>query len=546
MSLISKRIAHVLVSALTVVTALFGSVAPSAAGLPDCAPTVTTEGEYTVLRFSSTGDCNWTVPADATDVEYIVVGAGGGGGAGGARAASCNLNGTPAGLPRFGGGGAGGAGGDVITGSQSVLAGSVISISVGAGGTGGTILPCPLGDVGKAGLAGTNGGQSAFDAEIAIGGGAGDGAPDTGAGAANGGTLGALFTGGNQPLSANDCNFDTTTSCMAAPGGAGAGENGFDPAMPDGQTDLIWTNGGAGGSGVEVAGVFYGGGGGGATRHCSSYPQGTTRHGGLGGQGGGGNGALIGCPTLGGANGDDGVDGLGGGGGGGRGNGATAATVVNNGNGGAGGDGIVIVKYIPFVNDPVVNGAVSNVTKQTAKLDWTVTDGGSVTEYKIKVDGVLIQTLTAPLSTYELINLRANKQYVIEIIPVINGTDYTAFITSFHTPAVKRLFVNFEPFRYRLQASQLAKIEAAFSAIPVGSTDISVTITGHVKKLGKGITATDRKLVAGRAKVVRWAFTKLGLNATFTVKSDLSKSVAFNYGRRADIVITYTPPVVNN
>jgi hypothetical protein len=546
MSLISKRITHILVSALTAVIALFGSVAPSAAGLPECTPTVTTEGEYTVLTFSTPGDCNWTVPADASSIQYIVVGAGGGGGAGGSRIGSCDLSFVAAEV-RLGGGGAGGAGGEVLTGTLEPTAGNVISVSVGAGGAGGYIdSVCPLGGFSTAGTAGTAGGQSVFDDVVAIGGGAGDGGTDTGAGGAHGGSLGAIFAGGTNSQAADDCNYTTTTGCFAAPGGAGAGENGFDPSLPEGQANAIWTNGGNGGAGVSVNGVHFGGGGGGATRHCGSNPLNTTRHGGTGGLGGGGNGALVGCPVSGGGHGDPGIDNLGGGGGGGRGNGSTGLGSVNAGLGGDGGDGVVIVKYIPVVNDPVVNGAVSNVTKQTAKLDWTVTDGDAVTEYKVKINGVVIETLTAPLSSYEVSNLRANKQYVIEIIPVINGTDYTPFTTAFHTPASKWLFVNFEPFRYRLQASQLAKIEAAFSAIPVGATDISVTITGHVKKLGKGITATDRKLVAGRAKVVRWAFAKLGLNATFTVKSDLSKSVAFNYGRRADIVITYTPPLVNN
>jgi len=544
MSAISKRLSALFTSALVAALSFFGSTAPSAADPIECVPTVTTDGEYTVLTFTTPGDCTWTVPSDATDVEYLVVGAGGGGGAGGARAASCDLVGTPAALVRFGGGGAGGAGGDVLTGTQSVTAVSTINISVGAGGAGGTTLPCPTGENGKAGLAGSDGGQSLFDSAVAIGGGAGDGAPDTGAGAANGGSLGEIFVGGVQTLATSDCSFDTETSCMAAPGGAGAGENGYDPAMPLDQSDLIWTNGGAGGAGVEIEGVYYGGGGGGATRHCSSHPQGTTRHGGLGGLGGGGNGALIGCPTVGAANGDAGVDGLGGGGGGGRGNGSTAITAANNGAGGKGGDGLVVIKYIPVLNDPVVTGEVSEIAKDGATLEWTTVDGDSVTEYKILINGVLVETLTAPLSTYSITNLRANKQYVVRVVPVINGTDYTAFVAAFHTPATKWLFVNFEASRYRLQATQAAKIKTVFDSIPVGSTNITVKITGHVKKVGKGITDTDRKLVAGRAKVVRWALTKLGLDATYVIKSDLGKAVPYKYGRRADIVITYIPPVV--
>lgn len=544
MSVISKRFSALFTAAVVAAVAFFGATAPSAADPIECIPTVTTEGEYTVLTFNTPGDCTWTAPADVSTIQYIVVGAGGGGGAGGARIGSCDLHDNPSHV-RFGGGGAGGAGGEVLTGTLEPTAGNEISVSVGAGGAGGYIdSVCPTGGFSSGGTAGDDGGVSVFDDVVAIGGGAGDGGTDTGAGGANGGSLGALFTGGINTQAADDCNYTTTTGCFAAPGGAGAGENGFDPSLPDGQENAIWTNGGNGGAGVDVNGVYFGGGGGGATRHCYSNPTGTTRHGGTGGLGGGGNGALVGCPVSGGGHGDPGIDNLGGGGGGGRGNGSSAAGSVNAGLGGKGGDGVVIIRYIPIPENPVVTGETSEVTKDGAKLNWTTTDGDRVTEYKVLINGVLVDTITAPATSYDVTNLRANKQYVVRVVPVISGTDYTAFVTAFHTPATKWSFVNFEPFRYRLQATQAARIKAVFDSIPEGSTNITVTITGHVKKLGNGVTATDRKLVAGRAKVVRWAFTKLGLNATYVVKSDLAKSVTFNYGRRADFVITYTPPVV--
>ena len=116
--------------------------------------TITTDGDYTVHKFTSSG----TFTTDtAQDVEYLVVG---GGGSGGGTAS-----------PSGNAGGGGGAGGYRAATGFPVTATSY-SITVGAGGTGGTDTN------------GENGDDSVFSTITAAGGGEG-GAPN-GAGAAGG------------------------------------------------------------------------------------------------------------------------------------------------------------------------------------------------------------------------------------------------------------------------------------------------------------------------------------------------------------------------
>ena len=91
-----------------------------------CSPTETIDGLYTVLTFSSTGTCTWTVPTGITSLDSLVVAGGGGGGSG-----------TVTDAPNTGAGGGGGGGGQVVeTTSRTVAATQVITIVVGSGGNG--------------------------------------------------------------------------------------------------------------------------------------------------------------------------------------------------------------------------------------------------------------------------------------------------------------------------------------------------------------------------------------------------------------------------
>jgi hypothetical protein len=96
-----------------------------------CAPTETTflgDGvnggdngvTYTVLQFTSAGNCNWDVPSGVSTVDYLIVGGGGGGGP------------TQSGFSE--GAGGGGAGGFLAGSDREITGGSSQSITVGSGG----------------------------------------------------------------------------------------------------------------------------------------------------------------------------------------------------------------------------------------------------------------------------------------------------------------------------------------------------------------------------------------------------------------------------
>jgi uncharacterized repeat protein (TIGR02543 family) len=117
-----------------------------------CVPSSTTVNGYTVLSFTTVGDCNWNVPAGVTSADVLVVG-GGGGGAGAYTPLLSD------------GAGAGGGGGAYLASSYPVS--GTIAITVGAGGAGGT-----AGNT-RENRHGTRGGSSVFGSVTAGGGGGG-------------------------------------------------------------------------------------------------------------------------------------------------------------------------------------------------------------------------------------------------------------------------------------------------------------------------------------------------------------------------------------
>jgi hypothetical protein len=257
--------------------------------------TITTDGNYRVHTFTSSG--TFQITAGSGTVETLVVGGGGGGG-------------SPNSI-----GGGGGAGRVIHTTPGSVYGTGSYTVTIGAGGTGGT-------------NPGGNGGSSSFDSITAAGGGGGGGynangsATNGSGGGAGGDSDSALNTGGAAGLALsnaggnNDAGGGVGQNPSAGGGGAGAA----------GGTVVVNTTAGNGGAGTSVsitgAAVTYGGGGGGST--LSGGTAGT------GGAGGGGNGcrASTTTPTAGTAN-------TGGGGGG----GCVSSAGAN------GGSGVVIVRY---------------------------------------------------------------------------------------------------------------------------------------------------------------------------------------------------------
>ena len=268
--------------------------------------TITTDGDYTVHKFTANG----TFTTDtAQDVEYLVVGGGGaGGGTGG---------------PSNAAGGGGGAGGYRTATGFSVTATSY-SIIVGTGGVG-------------ANSTGPSGGVSTFSTITSAGGGgggAGDLATNGVAGGAGGGASRDASGGaGNTPSTSPAQGFAGGTSGAggATGGGGGASEVG-------GAATVTGNPSGAGGDGIandiiiDGTPVTYAGGGGGG----KSGSYGGT--GGAGGAGGGGAGGTAGVGSD--------ATGTGSGGGGGGGPGVVA---------GDGSDGIVVIRRPTVVS-------VSNMT----------------------------------------------------------------------------------------------------------------------------------------------------------------------------------------
>ena len=257
---------------------------------------ITTDGDYKVHTFNSSGTFTPTVGNDPTDgdsVEYLVIAGGGGGGMGTT------------------GGGAGAGGYKTATGFTVTDTG--LTVTVGAGGAGATV----------AASKGVNGSNSVFDSITSTGGGGGgSGSTPVGATGGSGGGGGNNGAGGIATPSGqgNDGGLGVPTPVYGGGGGGGAGAVGV-----DGTTGGGGGNGGAGSSSsITGSAVTRAGGGGGGTQTLTA---------GVGGTGGGGDGRNNTAGLDGGA----GTVNTGSGGGG-QGAGATYF-------GGAGGSGVVIIRY---------------------------------------------------------------------------------------------------------------------------------------------------------------------------------------------------------
>ncbi len=283
-------------------------------------------------------------PPVVAAVQALVVAGGGGGGG------------------NYGGGG--GAGGVIYNNSYTVTA-QAYTVTVGAGGTGGN----------QGVVQATNGGNSVFNDQIAIGGGNGGGY-----GSANGGNGGSGggggYSGGTGGTHTAGQGFDGGADGGTAPkypngGGGGAGAAGVTPANGS-------ANSGNGGDGISnsITGspVIYAGGGGGGGNSDGAAA-------GSGGAGGGGAGS-----TGAGNNGTDGTANTGGGGGG---HWATGST--GNPHAGNGGSGIVIIAY-PTGTLTATGGTITTSGGNTIH---TFTSSGTFTVSSIAI----IPTVTSPTAT---------------------------------------------------------------------------------------------------------------------------------------------------
>lgn len=257
--------------------------------------TITTDGNYKVHTFTSSG--TFTITSGAGTVESLVIAGGGGGGTG------------DVGNDTGGGGGGGGAGGMKYTTPGTTYSVGAYTVTVGAGGA-----------------QNVNGSNSVFDSLTATGG---------GYGSKQNGTVGSGGSGGGGSSNAGNAPGTGTAGQgnnggSAFPGGLSAAAGGGGGAGSVGANAVSQGTAGNGGTGsansITGASVTYASGGGGAGGGSTTPPS----VGGTASAGGGGNGGSTGVGgTAGTAN--------TGGGGGGGGNQSSA--------GGAGGSGIVIVRY---------------------------------------------------------------------------------------------------------------------------------------------------------------------------------------------------------
>ena len=340
-------------------------------------PVSTVVGADTVVTFSSVGSRTWTVPANVSSLQYLIVGGGGGGSGGG-----------------------GGAGGVLYNSSFSVTPGNSYTVVVGDGGSGSA-----------ASASGSDGSSSSLNSIVAYGGGGG-GARQAGgrAGSSSGGAGQDSDTApGASSQGFAGATGPSTASATGAGGGGGAGSVGIRGFLYSEFPGAQRTPGGNGGDGLpySISGTstYYGGGGGGGANNNSS----ATVEFGRGGNGGGGNGANNDR-----VNGTAGLANTGGGGGGGD----------WEASGASGGSGIVIVRYTtPAAPSnsvaPVISGtARTGSTLSTTNGTWT----GSASSYTYQwkrasaASGSYSNISSATSSTYVLTDADIDKYIKVSVI----------------------------------------------------------------------------------------------------------------------------------
>jgi hypothetical protein len=283
---------------------------------------------------------SWEQIASPYQVEFLVVAGGGGGGA--------DL------------GGGGGAGG-YLAQSTTLMPITAYTVTIGAGGAGGTSPRETSSSFGK------DGSNSVFGLFSAVGGGGG-GTYWNGNATYETGRAGGSGGGGGGGVTSTTGAPGTGTAGQGNNGGRAYGGSPYYGAGGGGANavgaDATSSSGGNGGAGInwQSLGTTYGGGGGG-----SAYGTGSGTAFGTGGAGGGGNGG-YGSSTN--TTGGSGTANRGGGGGGAPYN----STVPAPGNGGAGGSGIVIIRYLG-----AQRGTGGTVTSAGGYTYHTFTSSGTFT-----------------------------------------------------------------------------------------------------------------------------------------------------------------------
>lgn len=282
-----------------------------------CASNSVTASSASSQSYTTAGTYSWVAPTGVTSVSVVAIGGGAGGGL---------CSGT-------GGGGLG------YKNNYAVTPGSSYTVSVGAGGTGGTLQTnCCTGYVNR--VIETVGGASYFVNTSTV---AGFGGNRSSCGGSRAGGSYAGDGGGNGGLGGS-------TNCGTKPGGGG-GAGGY---AGNGGAGGIWASGG-----TNATAGSGGGGGGGNYANSGSNPY--------SGAGGGGGVGLFG-------QGSNGTAGSGSGGGGGGGSSGTAGTAGNTSTGGPGGvyGGAGGAANFQIVSSPYsgINRTASNGGGGAVRIMW--------------------------------------------------------------------------------------------------------------------------------------------------------------------------------
>lgn len=277
-----------------------------------------------IQEFTTAGTSTWTKPAGAKLVYILAFGGGGGGGSGRRRATASVASAA------FGGGG-GAAGGRVELWIPAIELGATETVTVGAGGTGGSAVT--VDDTsGNAGIAGYN--STVGSRIFSRGGSTGATGGTTTSGPAGTSTMSVAITYNAASFFTSAGGVGSTVPGLSGNrggynGGGGGGGSGFAGAST---TESNANLGGKGGSAFTTSTSATGGGGDAGLGHSNGGNGSNAATYFIGGDGGGGGGG--GSSVAAGAGGNGGFPG-GGGGGGGAGHGA------NSGAGGNGGSGYV-------------------------------------------------------------------------------------------------------------------------------------------------------------------------------------------------------------
>jgi len=471
----------------------------------------------------------WTVPASVSSVDVLVVGGGGGGG--------MSNGSTPS-------GGGGGGGGIVIATGVSVTPSSSVTVKTGFGGYGGN---CFRGDTG---------GNSAFGALTAVGGGFGGGCGPAYGGP--GGNAGGAHWGqpqgfSNQATSGTASNGSNITAygnaggksyphgvagdSVSAGGGGGGGAAGLggDATQPG---DVNTGIGGTGGQGIANAwrsgsDVIYGSGGGGQGR---------------GTQGVGGTNAGTGSGTNAAGNpGIDAVDETGAGGGGGYRQGGGRA--------GDGGSGIVVVRYsIPAIPSslaiPVVTGIARTGDRlTTSNGSWTGTPTSYVYQWKRSSTstGVYSDIVSATSNSYVATEFDVG-YFIKAFVTATNGLGTSSAASSLATTSV----VDIAPTNTALPAiTGVMRTGETLTTSPGSWTSSPSTFTYQWKRantVGGSYTnissATDRTYELTDADIDK--FIKVSVIATNNIGAStaaLSAATSIVVDLNDSVVPTATTPI---